>query len=375
MQPRVIAVGLAVVAGLALGACGSTTPAETTSPTTTGLNSPTTASTLPGGRAASDPLTRTVAATAETFPILRAGDSSEDVAIWVDPIDPTRSVIIGTDTHGIGVYDLAGTMLQYLPDGELHNVDLRGGFPLGGARVTLVTAGNRKNNTIAIYVLNPISRLLENVAARPIQPTAVTFGSCMYHSQKSDAFSYFVTSSEGTVEQWELFDANGRVDGRKVRDLSVSPGQQLGACVADDELARVYIGEKKTGIWRYGAEPTSTDARVSVDAIGSTGHLTPDVEGLAIAYGNGGVGQLIASSEGNNSYSVYERSGANVFMRRFDVRGGLIDGAEDSDGIDVTTANLGPLFPSGLFVAQDKSNDAGNQNFKLVPWGAVVSPG
>ncbi len=367
------AMAFGLVGLIFVAACGSNESAAPVPPTATAA--PTSDTSLPGGRSVSDPLARTVAALVETAPIARSGDASEDVAIWIDPIDPSRSTIIGTDSRGIAVYDLGGTQLQYLPDGELHNVDIRTGFPLLGVPVALVTAGNRANNTINIYIVNPLSRLLENVAARPIQPTAVTFGSCMYHSKANGKFFFFVTSSEGNVEQWELFESAGKVDAQKVRDLSVSPGQQLGACVADDELARFYVGEKKSGIWRYGAEPDSAEPRVRGDAIGSTGHLVADVEGLTIAYGPGNAGYLIASSEGNNSYSVYERAGINQFVQRFDIRGGGIDGAEDTDGIDVTTASLGPMFPTGIFVAQDASNDGGNQNFKIVPWGSVAVDG
>lgn len=361
--------GAAIACALLVGGCSSEPPEPKSLATVPSLA---TDSTLPGGRTTSDLLTLTVAASGETAPVLRQG-ASEDAAIWIDPTDPARSTVIGTDAHGIAVYDLAGRQLQYLPDGQLHNVDIRTDFSLAGTAVALVTAGNRTNNTIAIYAIDPISRLLRNVAARSIQPTVVTFGSCMYHSAVTGAFFYFVTSSDGTVEQWKLFDVGGQVNGQKVRELSVSPGQQLGACVADDQLSLLYVGEKKSGIWRYGAEPGAVDPRVRVDAIGSTGHLAADVEGLTIAYGVGNAGYLIASSEGNNSYAVYERRGINAFVQRFDIRGGRIDGSEDSDGIDVTTANLGPRFPRGLFVAQDRSNDGGNQNFKLVPWGRIVA--
>ena len=41
---------------------------------------------------------------------------------------------------------------------------------------------------------------------------------------------------------------------------------------------------------------------------------------------------------------------------------------EQTDGIDVTTMDLGPNFPSGAFIAQDGKNDNGYQNFKLVPY-------
>ena len=63
----------------------------------------------------------------------------------------------------------------------------------------------------------------------------------------------------------------------------------------------------------------------------------------------------------------------NVFVRRFQIGDGNgIDGTEDTDGIDVTTADLGAAFADGLFVAQDGDNDGGNQNYKLVPWNAII---
>ena len=51
----------------------------------------------------------------------------------------------------------------------------------------------------------------------------------------------------------------------------------------------------------------------------------------------------------------------------------VIEG-RDHDGIDATAASLGPAFPQGVFVAQDGKNEGGNQNFKLVPWQAIVMP-
>ena len=60
-------------------------------------------------------------------------------------------------------------------------------------------------------------------------------------------------------------------------------------------------------------------------------------------------------------------------MRRFEIRDGNgIDGTQDTDGIDVTTADLGAPFADGLFVAQDGENDGANQNYKLVPWTVII---
>jgi 3-phytase len=357
--------------------CGDDAPSSPAVATSAPGPTSTTDPSLPGAKNPGGIVSRVVVATVETFPVSHSGDAADDPAIWVDPADPARSTVIATDHDGgLVVYDLAGTLLQYLPDGNMNNVDLRPGFALAGGSVSLVTASNRETNTIAIYIVNPATRLLENVAARPIQPLLLSDGSCMYHSAKTGAFYYFVTSAEGAVEQWELFDAGGRVDGRKVRDLQVASGQRLGSCVADDELGWFYVSEKKVGIWRYGAEPTDGDARVKVDSAGSGGRLVADVEGLTIAYGAAGDGQLVASSQGDNSFAVYARGGNNVFLARFEIRSGsVVDGAEDTDGIAVSTASLGPLFPGGVFIAQDGQNDGGNQNFKLVPWVSIVGTG
>jgi 3-phytase len=373
-RARLALLVVTIAAAVISAGCGDDAPSgtATTLPAPTATTNPD----LPGARG-NDAPSRIVVATVETDPVPNSGDAADDPAIWIDPGDRARSTVIATDHDGgLAVYDLAGKQLQYLPDGNMNNVDVRDGFQLAGRSVSLVTASNRQANTIAIYMVNPQTRLLENVAARPIQPLVLSDGSCMYHSARTGAFHYFVTSEEGAVEQWELFDAGGRVDARKVRDLQVASGQRLGACVADDELGALYVSEKKVGIWRYGAEPTDGDARVKVDSAGSGGRLVADVEGLTIAYGAAGDGQLVASSQGNNSFAVYARAGNNVFLARFEIRGGsLVDGTEDTDGIAVSTANLGPLFPGGVFVAQDGENDGGNQNFKLVPWVSIVGTG
>jgi 3-phytase len=316
-----------------------------------------------------------VTAAVETDPVPHADDAADDPAIWIDPSDARRSTIIGTDKDGgLAVYDLDGHQLQYLPDGQLNNVDLRNGFSLGGAAVSLVTAGDRGDNTIAVYKVDAGTRRLENVAARPIKADVAIYGSCMYTSQTSGKTYFIATSETGDIEQWELFDAGGKVDGRKARTLRPDSGKSEG-CVADDESGRLYVAEENSGIWRYGAEPDAGTDRVKVDSVGK-GHLVADVEGLAIATTAGGAGYLIASSQGDNAYAVYERSGTNTFVRRFRIGAGRgIDGVEETDGIDVTSSDLGGPFTSGLFVAQDGANPGAHQNFKLVPWGSVVGSG
>ncbi len=320
----------------------------------------------------SAPAVATVSAIVETAPVPHPEDAADDPAIWINPLDPSRSTIIGTDKQGgLGVYDLDGKEIQYVPAGRVDNVDIRSGFPLSGQAVDVVTASNRTNNTIAIYKVNPSTRMLEEAAARPIE-TVLAYGACMYRSAKTNKYYYFVTSKTGVVEQWELFDNNkGKIDARKARSFKV--GGKIEGCVADDELDYFYVSEEVLGIWKYGAEPDAGEDRAIVDRAGGGGPLVADIEGLAIAYGKNGTGYLIASSQGDNSFAIYRREGKNEFVKSFRiVAGKQTDGVEETDGIDVTTLNLGPRFPSGLFVAQDGINDNGNQNFKLVPWNTII---
>ena len=46
------------------------------------------------------PSDHTVVPTAETTPVSHSGDAADDAAIWVNPSDPARSTIIGTDKLG-----------------------------------------------------------------------------------------------------------------------------------------------------------------------------------------------------------------------------------------------------------------------------------
>ena len=67
-----------------------------------------------------------IAATAETDPVDTAADAADDPAIWRNPADPAKSLVIGTDKKaGIHVYSLAGKRLSFTPADRLNNVDLR----------------------------------------------------------------------------------------------------------------------------------------------------------------------------------------------------------------------------------------------------------
>jgi len=321
--------------------------------------------------------------TADVVPLVEnagfegSGDVSDDTAIWVDRADPSNSVVIADNKArsggGIGLFDMRGQLLQFRAEGMMGNVDLRGDFPLSGSPVVLVGANNRATNTLALWTLNTTSRRVSPIAAGRIATTAPNYGLCMYHSKRTGKFYAFVTPGEaGSIQQFELLDNGaGRVRANLVRTLPIDSITE--SCVADDDLGHLYIGQEDVAVWKYGAEPDAGSTRSSVDTAGD-GRLVADIEGMTIAYGDNEAGYLFVSSQGNSTIAVYERRGDNAFVKGFRVvANGDIDAVTGTDGLDVTSRDVGPGFESGVLLVHDGSNASGRtSNIKYVPLDAVV---
>ena len=319
----------------------------------------------------------TVSPVLETAVVEHPADAADDPAIWVNPKDPARSAVIGTDKKGgLYVYDLAGKVLQYLPNGRMNNVDLRAGFRLAGRDVVLVTASDRTNKAVAILTLDPETRQLTDVADG-LQKSELSdpYGLCMYRSRKSGETYVFINDPTGLVRQWRLVATPaGKVRAEVVRSFALN--SQVEGCVADDDNGALYIGEEDVALWRFGAEPGAGDKRVAVVRVTDNPALKDDLEGVGLWAGPMGRGYLVVSSQGNNTYAVFERQGRNKYVGSFAIapNGAGVDGVSETDGLDVTSAAL-PGFPTGLLVTQDGYNVSPpeNQNFKFVSWAAVVA--
>lgn len=316
--------------------------------------------------------------TVETAPVEADGDAADDPAIWVHPTDPALSTVIGTDKkRGLYVYDLSGKVLQFLPDGRMNNVDVRYGFPLGGRSVDIVAATERTENRIAVYGVDPATRRLSDLAAGTLSTGMTdTYGFCLYRSPHSGRYYAFVNGESGLVRQFELAaDGRGRITANAVREFHV--GSQAEGCAADDETGALYIAEEDVALWKYSAEPDGGSERTLIASVDSMPELAADLEGVSIYYGTGGAGYIIVSSQGNDSYAVFDRQGEHAYLGSFVITANTalgIDGASETDGLDVISTGLGPAFPNGVFIAQDGRNLMPNepQNFKFVPWDAIA---
>jgi 3-phytase len=338
---RVECVGTLLLAAVAAG-CSSEPPPEPFEPVTSHWARP----------------------TVETPPVADSDDAADDPAVWVDPDDPARSLILGTNKDaGLHVYDLAGRELQYLPAGRVNNVDLRV-RPWGERDLTVAVASHREPSELVVFTLDHPSRSVREARRVPVDLTE-PYGVCMYQDTDGQPW-VFLNDKDGTYVQYRLERDYTVTEVRRFATATQPEG-----CVAHDVTATLYVGEEMYGIWRTSADPGG-DGRLIPFAAVADGHMTADVEGLTV-YDGGSGRYLIASSQGDNSFAVFDADSAD-YLGSFHIgRHPELDDVSETDGLDVTAVSL-PGFPDGLLVVQDGYNDRprANQNFKLVPWREVA---
>ena len=305
--------------------------------------------------------TASVTADAETAAVKSGDDAADDPAIWRNAANPAASLIVGTDKQaGLYVYGLDGQVRDFNNAGRVNNVDLVE-TPAG----VIVAASDRSDEAqaqIALFRLNTKTARLEPIGRVPVG-TGEAYGMCLWATPR--ALTAFIVIKDGTIRQIELDTA--KASGRIVRSLKLST--QSEGCVVDARTARLYAAEEDVGIWRFDARASGSTTAVKLAGVDGK-RLVADVEGLAIAAeGAGSGGWLVASSQGDNAYSVY-RLADERFAGRFRIAEGRLGSTQETDGIAVMTGDFGPAFPQGLMVAQDGENSPA-QNFKLVGWGKI----
>jgi 3-phytase len=313
-----------------------------------------------------------VQASLETAPVQSVDDAADDPALFIHPDDPTKSAIIGTDKQrGLTVYDVNGNIVHEYEFGRINNVDIRQHVAWKGEQITVVGGSNRTDNTVVFYRLNEATLELTPLFESTIRSKVdEVYGFCLYQPKKEDDLYAFVVGKDGQVEMYALVDSDDVVPYFPV--LSFDVGGQCEGLVADDDYRVLYVGEEEVGIWAYDLKENIGEQRKAVQLISDNKALKADIEGLTIYYGQNGGGYLIASSQGNNSYAIYERTGDHHYLGSFRIdKSDTIENTFDTDGIDVTSAVFGTQFPEGVFIAQDGKNGKEPQNFKIVDWRVI----
>ncbi|NJK36057.1 MAG: phytase [Oscillatoriales cyanobacterium SM2_2_1] len=346
----------------------------------------------------------------------------DDPAIYNNPTRPL--VITAVKDGGLVVYDLAGAVVQTITPNDVipgsgygdvryNNVDTFRGFSLGGTTVDLAIASDRENDTLGIFRINATDNPpLTNIASPVISADGFSifglddgdntaYGLATYRAPNGDAYVFVTQRENARIDQLRLIadPANpGRITiDPNFRRTLIAPSvgsNQFEGIVVDRDTGLIYAAQEDVGIWKYAFAATSTGTTTSTGAVSgvlihavspnSPSLRQADVEGLTIYYGPNGTGYLLASSQGENNFAVYNRQGANEYLGSFVVgASGGIDSVESSDGADVISEAIGG-FTQGLLVVHDGNetpgftiNDDGEienaaTNFKYVPWQNVA---
>ncbi|WP_122222685.1 phytase [Pseudomonas syringae group genomosp. 3] len=307
----------------------------------------------------------------QSQPVGRQGDAADDPAIWVNPQNPALSRVLGTNKkQGLLAYDLSGKQLQELPVGRLNNVDIRPGFMLGKKQVDLAVASNRDRNSLSLFSIDRASGEVREAGEIPT-PLAEIYGVCLFKPASGELYA-FANGKDGSFLQYRLSAADGKAQGELVRRFKVET--QPEGCVADDQRQRLFLGEEDIGVWEVDARADQPATLSSVIKVGDAVHA--DVEGLAL-YQSDSHDYLVISSQGNDSYVVVDAEPPYALRGAFRLglnAGAGIDGTSETDGIEVTSMNLGGPWSKGMLVVQDgrKRMPEQAQNFKFVPWAAVM---
>jgi 3-phytase len=303
----------------------------------------------------------------ETVPVDKRGDAADDPAIWIHPKDTSRSRVLGTNKQeGLLVYDLQGQLVQRFPSGRLNNVDVR-----YGPEFDVAMASNRDHNSVTVYRINHADGLLTYAGEVATELTDI-YGFCLYQPEPGD-WHAFANDKDGSYLQIQVTFSAGQPQGQVLRRFKLD--SQPEGCVADDDAHRLFVGEESLGVWLLDARADQPTDRSMVIPVG--GPLHADVEGLALYQPADSENHyLVISSQGNDSYVVVDSSAPysvrGVFRVGMHPAAG-IDGASETDGLEVTAVNLGAPFEQGMLVVQDGRNrlPEANQNFKLVPWSSI----
>ncbi|WP_434096632.1 phytase [Streptomyces nitrosporeus] len=357
-------------------------------------------------------------------------------------------VVATAKEGGLRVYGLDASLVQSIPapaapseddaPGRFNNVDLVTGLRTPSGRADVAVVSDRGSDRLRIYRIDPSrpGRPLTDVtdpAAAPVfsagqeevNEQSTVYGLATWQDRRSGR-SYALVSRRDATELalLELLpNASGTVGYRTVRTLALpssfrlpdgtswtpcgEPGElpQVEGMVVDPANGVLYAGQEDVGIWRI---PATLDGRATlIDKVREYGvpgtydpgteecvpgadpgfggkRLAADVEGLTLFQEPDGDGYLMASSQGDDTFALYDRE----VSERNEYEGGFrvtavsddLDGSEECDGAAVLNEPLGSRYPDGLLVVQDghetSAPGAGDgreaTGFKFVDLGAVV---
>ena len=308
-----------------------------------------------------------ISAQVETDPVYAVNvdnDTADDPAIWYNDVKPEASIIFGSNKkHGIHSYNLKGEEVQYVPCGTINNIDVRKAINFSGGKYDVLAGSHRFNNSIVLFTIDQNGIIKSTPDFEIGLPDFDPYGFCLYKNEKGKLYA-FINNKNGEIYQVSIdIDPNGFLKSDVENQFKLKT--QVEGMVVDDEYGKLFVGEEQSGIYLFDLKAKNIKGQLLKGSTNANRNIRYDVEGLALINSK----FLIASSQGNFSYAIYNLD-SESYITSFKIIDGSNDAVEETDGLEVSTLPFGQLFPKGILVVQDGFNYDGKvkkaQNFKIV---------
>ncbi|WP_439558506.1 phytase [Dyadobacter sp.] len=289
---------------------------------------------------------------------------TDDPAIWINPADPAKSLILGTDKNEDGalyVFDLNGKTLADKVVRNLqrpNNVDVAYGLNINGKPTDIAVLTERKANKIRVFSL-PDLKPIDNGGIEVFagETERDPMGITLYTRPEDKAIFAIVGRKSGPAEgylwQYQLSgDAKGNVNGKLVRKFGKYSGKkEIESIAVDNELGYIYYSDEQVGVRKYYAHPDSSSTELAL--IPNKG-FAEDNEGISIYKTGDKTGYLLVSDQGADKFHIFSREGSKENPHLHEPIRIVKVAAHQSDGSEVTSVALNATFSKGLFVVMSE---------------------
>jgi 3-phytase len=293
----------------------------------------------------------------------KVGFDSDDPAIWVNPSDPSKSLVIGTDksaTGGLYVFDLQGKIQNDLVVKGLqrpNNVDIAYHLKLNGKPVDIAVTTERFTHKLRIFSL-PDMKSVDGGGIPVFEgETETEFRDLMgvsLYTAKSGKIYVIVGRKTGPADgtylwQYLLLDnGSGQVKAELVRKFGNYSGKkEIEAIAVDNELGYIYYADEQHGVRQYYADPEKGNQELAL--FGTTG-FKDDHEGISIYKTSADKGYILVSDQGANRFQIFSRESKTKDGFDHQLLKIVNVAAGHSDGSDVVNIPLNETFKHGMFV-------------------------